>query len=138
MRIDAHHHLWTLARGDYAWLTPDLAPIYRDFCLSDLAPHLSATQMDFPSRATSTALVAPHVRPSGIFAQPSTVRYGLACALAGCASAALPETATTATKAPTRFGQPRLALSPDVIATLAPGLQFKRGRPPRQTMRRPS
>jgi L-fuconolactonase len=42
MRIDAHHHLWTLARGDYGWLTPELAPIYRDFELSDLAPHLSA------------------------------------------------------------------------------------------------
>ena len=45
MRIDAHHHLWTLARGDYGWLTPDLAPIYRDFCLSDLAPHLSAADI---------------------------------------------------------------------------------------------
>jgi len=41
MRIDAHHHLWTLARGDYGWLTPALAPIYRDFKLPDLAPHLS-------------------------------------------------------------------------------------------------
>ena len=46
MRIDAHHHLWTLARGDYAWLTPDLAPIHRDFCLSDLAPHLSAAGIE--------------------------------------------------------------------------------------------
>jgi L-fuconolactonase len=46
MRIDAHHHLWTIARGDYGWLTPDLAPIYRDFCLSDLAPHLSATHIE--------------------------------------------------------------------------------------------
>src|SRR5437899_1531212 len=36
MRIDAHHHLWTLSRGDYGWLTPDLAPIYRDFRLPDL------------------------------------------------------------------------------------------------------
>jgi L-fuconolactonase len=42
MRIDAHHHVWTLARGDYGWLTPALAPIYRDFQLSDLAPHLAA------------------------------------------------------------------------------------------------
>ena len=42
MRIDAHHHLWTLARGDYGWLTPDLEPIYRDFTLADLAPHLAA------------------------------------------------------------------------------------------------
>ena len=46
MRIDAHHHLWTLARGDYGWLTPELAPIYRDFRLSDLAPHLSAAGID--------------------------------------------------------------------------------------------
>jgi L-fuconolactonase len=42
MRIDAHHHLWRLAWGDYGWLTPDLAPIYRDFGLPDLAPHLAA------------------------------------------------------------------------------------------------
>lgn len=41
MRIDAHQHFWRLDRGDYGWLTPDLAPIYRDFLPGDLAPHLS-------------------------------------------------------------------------------------------------
>ena len=46
MRIDAHHHLWTLARGDYGWLKPALAPIYRDFDLSDLAPLLSASRIE--------------------------------------------------------------------------------------------
>jgi L-fuconolactonase len=46
MRIDAHHHLWTLARGDYGWLTPELAPIYRDFRLSDLTPHLAAAAIE--------------------------------------------------------------------------------------------
>jgi L-fuconolactonase len=46
MRIDAHHHLWTIARGDYGWLTPDLAPIYRDFQLPDLAPLLSAAGIE--------------------------------------------------------------------------------------------
>jgi L-fuconolactonase len=46
MRIDAHHHLWTLARGDYGWLTPALAPIHRDFQLSDLAPHLAAAGIE--------------------------------------------------------------------------------------------
>jgi L-fucono-1,5-lactonase len=46
MRIDAHHHLWTMARGDYGWLTPDLAPIYRDFGLEDLAPHLAAAGIE--------------------------------------------------------------------------------------------
>ena len=37
-RIDAHHHVWSLARGDYGWLTPALAPIHRDYSLQDLAP----------------------------------------------------------------------------------------------------
>jgi L-fuconolactonase len=46
MRIDSHHHLWTLARGDYGWLTPALAPIYRDFDLSDLVPLLFAGRID--------------------------------------------------------------------------------------------
>ncbi|HEX7390053.1 MAG TPA: amidohydrolase family protein [Acidiphilium sp.] len=34
MRIDAHLHLWRIARGDYGWLTPDL-PICRDYDLAD-------------------------------------------------------------------------------------------------------
>jgi L-fuconolactonase len=46
MRIDAHHHLWSLARGDYGWLTPELKPIYRDFTLSDLAPQLAAAKIE--------------------------------------------------------------------------------------------
>jgi len=41
MRIDAHHHLWEIARGDYGWLTPDLGAIHRDFTASDLAPILA-------------------------------------------------------------------------------------------------
>ena len=43
MTIDAHFHCWRLARGDYGWLTPALAPIYRDVAVSDwqaqAAPH---------------------------------------------------------------------------------------------------
>lgn len=45
MRIDAHHHLWTIARGDYGWLTPDL-PICRDYRASDIAPLLAAAGID--------------------------------------------------------------------------------------------
>ena len=37
-RIDAHQHFWKLARGDYRWLGPELAPLYRDFGPADLAP----------------------------------------------------------------------------------------------------
>lgn len=33
--IDAHFHAWQLARGDYGWLTPELAPIYRDVQVAD-------------------------------------------------------------------------------------------------------
>lgn len=32
--IDAHHHVWTLARGDYGWLRPE-SPIHRDYGLDD-------------------------------------------------------------------------------------------------------
>ena len=49
--VDAHHHVWTLARGDYGWLTPDLPAIYRDYSLHDLAPQLESAGV------TSTVLV---------------------------------------------------------------------------------
>ena len=39
--IDAHQHFWRLDRGDYGWLGPALAPIYRDFSPDDLAPLLA-------------------------------------------------------------------------------------------------
>lgn len=37
--VDAHHHVWRIARGDYGWLTPELT-IYRDYTLDDLRPLL--------------------------------------------------------------------------------------------------
>lgn len=46
MRIDAHQHFWSLARGDYGWLTPDLTTIYRDFAPEDLAPILAAARIE--------------------------------------------------------------------------------------------
>lgn len=46
MRIDAHQHVWTLARGDYDWPTPALAPIYRDFGMADIEPFLAAHGID--------------------------------------------------------------------------------------------
>jgi L-fuconolactonase len=33
--VDSHFHCWRLARGDYGWLTPALAPIYRDVTIED-------------------------------------------------------------------------------------------------------
>src|SRR5437762_6820818 len=49
--VDAHHHVWSLARGDYGWLTPELKAIYRDFSLADVAPLVQAAGI------TTTVLV---------------------------------------------------------------------------------
>lgn len=40
--IDAHFHCWQLDRGDYGWLTPALAPIWRDVTVPDWARHARA------------------------------------------------------------------------------------------------
>ena len=39
IRVDAHHHVWTIARGDYGWMSPELS-IARDYGLDDLRPQL--------------------------------------------------------------------------------------------------
>jgi L-fuconolactonase len=43
--IDAHQHFWQLERGDYGWLTPELAPLYQDFMPDDLAPFLARNKV---------------------------------------------------------------------------------------------
>ncbi len=65
MRIDAHHHLWRPARGDYGWLKPELTRLYRDFDAKDLQPLLKAAQLDAtilvqaaPTEAETEYLVA--------------------------------------------------------------------------------
>ena len=45
MKIDTHQHFWKLDRGDYDWLTPDLAPLYRDFLPADLEPLLRENEV---------------------------------------------------------------------------------------------
>ncbi|MXX90660.1 MAG: amidohydrolase family protein [Boseongicola sp. SB0677_bin_26] len=45
-RIDAHQHFWSLARGDYGWLTSEMEPIYRDFLPDDLGPLLTEAGID--------------------------------------------------------------------------------------------
>src|SRR5437870_9231596 len=46
MIIDSHQHFWQLSRGDYAWLTPKLKPLYRDFFPQDLQPYLAKSGID--------------------------------------------------------------------------------------------
>jgi len=45
-KVDAHHHFWRLARGDYGWLTPAMGPIHRDFMPKELAPLLDAAGIE--------------------------------------------------------------------------------------------
>ena len=44
-RVDSHQHFWRRDRGDYDWLTADLAPIYHDFLPKDLRPKLAAANI---------------------------------------------------------------------------------------------
>ncbi|MGW8767218.1 amidohydrolase family protein [Streptomyces sp. NPDC055815] len=47
MRIDAHHHVWSVTRHRHAWLdAPELASVRRDFDLTDLAPHTRAADIE--------------------------------------------------------------------------------------------
>lgn len=41
MTIDSHQHFWRLDRGDYHWMSSDLAALYRDYGPEDLAPLLA-------------------------------------------------------------------------------------------------
>ncbi|RUT34880.1 amidohydrolase [Arsenicitalea aurantiaca] len=45
--IDAHQHFWKPARGDYGWMSPDDAVLYRDYLPADLAPELKAAGVDY-------------------------------------------------------------------------------------------
>ncbi|MGH9617088.1 MAG: amidohydrolase family protein [Acidobacteriaceae bacterium] len=40
MRIDSHQHYWKVERGDYFWMSPQNAILYRDYLPCDLLPHL--------------------------------------------------------------------------------------------------
>lgn len=48
MKIDAHQHFWTVARGDYGWMDDSeaLAPIRRDFAPADFEIHRQAFGID--------------------------------------------------------------------------------------------
>lgn len=58
MTIDTHQHFWKLDRGDYGWLTPDLAPLYRDYLPDDLAPLLHEAGIDGTVVVQAAATVA--------------------------------------------------------------------------------
>lgn len=44
-RIDAHHHFWAVARGDYHWM-PDSGILRHDYLPDELAPHLKSADIE--------------------------------------------------------------------------------------------
>ena len=57
-RVDSHQHFWRLDRGDYGWLTPALAPIYRDFLPEHLEPQLARAGVGATILVQAAATVA--------------------------------------------------------------------------------
>jgi L-fuconolactonase len=56
--VDSHQHFWRLDRGDYGWLTPDLAPIYRDYLPEHLAPLIASAGVGATILVQAAATVA--------------------------------------------------------------------------------
>jgi L-fuconolactonase len=46
LRMDAHQHYWSISRGDYGWITPEIPRLYRDYLPEDLAPSLAKHRLD--------------------------------------------------------------------------------------------
>jgi L-fuconolactonase len=78
-RVDAHHHVWRIDRGDYGWLTPALGSIYRDFALADLEPLLARAGI------TATVLVqaAPTVAETHFLREVARASNGLVRGVVG-------------------------------------------------------
>ena len=106
LRVDAHHHVWRIARGDYGWLTPDL-PICRDYGLDELRPLLGDI--------TATVLVqaAPTEAETEFLLQTARESEGLVRAVVGWVDLSAPD-------APSRI---EAAAGTDLLKGVRPMLQ---------------
>ena len=93
MRVDAHHHVWRLERGDYGWLQPTLrlAPIHRDFALDDLRPLLAAAGID----ATVVVQAAPTIAETRYLLDVAHASQGLVRGVVGWVDFAAPDAPMT-------------------------------------------
>ena len=92
-RVDAHHHVWQLERGDYGWLrpTPELAPIYRDFALDDLRPLLASAGVG----ATVLVQAAPTIAETRYLLDVARRSEGLVRGVVGWVDLAAPDAVAT-------------------------------------------
>jgi len=81
MRVDAHHHVWHLDRGDYGWLEPthELSKIYRDFALDDLRPLLDEAGIE----ATVLVQAAPTLPETRYLLEVARASRGLVRGVVG-------------------------------------------------------
>jgi len=105
--VDAHHHVWRLARGDYEWLTPDL-PIHRDYGLEDLRPLLGDID------TTVLVQAAPTGAETEFLLQTAAASQGLVGGVVGWTDLAAPD-------APERIAA--LAVKAPLLKGLRPMLQ---------------
>ena len=86
MRVDAHHHVWRLSRGDYGWLkpTPELLPIHRDFMLRELRPMLRSANVG----ATVLVQAAPTLAETSFLLEVAEASGGLVRGVVGWADLA--------------------------------------------------
>ena len=89
--IDAHQHVWSLARGDYGWLTPAEPALYRDFTLDDAAP------MREQAGVTAVVLVqaAPTVAETRYLLDVAGASNGIVKGVVGWADLAAPDAIPT-------------------------------------------
>ena len=90
-RVDAHHHVWRLDRGDYGWLTPKLAPIYRDFTLDDLRPLLDRAKVG----GTVLVQAAPTVAETEFLLEAAHASGGLVRGVVGWVDLSSPDSTAT-------------------------------------------
>ena len=81
MRVDAHHHVWKLDRGDYGWLQPtrELSKIYRDFTLAELRSVLGEADID----TTVLVQAAPTVAETRYLLEVAKASRGLVRGVVG-------------------------------------------------------
>ncbi len=85
--IDAHLHVWSLARGDYGWITPALPALHRDFKLVDIAP------LHEQAGVTAAVLVqaAPTVAETSYLLDIAAASDGMVKGVVGWADLAAPD-----------------------------------------------
>jgi L-fuconolactonase len=121
MRVDAHHHVWRLSRGDYGWLkpTPELLPIHRDFMLRELRPMLRGANVG----ATVLVQAAPTVDETRFLLEVAKASGGLVRGVVGWADLA-DHDAVAALGSPDPSWIARPEVQPALAALPTLGLRF--------------